>query len=353
MSDHGLQLIIVDKEFFVYTGRCCLRMLLACLWFVLAGVLASAAHAKGTVAGTVIPNTATLDYVYDGKPVTVTTAPAVFTVAELIDVTLTWQDSSLISAKAGDTGKVLTFLVTNIGNGVETFNLSTNYAVTGDGFDPVATPAGALYIESSKQPGLQTTGPNADELVVAGGSSAALTLRADASQVVYVLGDIPVTTPDASLGNVMLSARSTTSGAAGAAPGTGLTGLGDGGSDAVVGVSRAQASATGGYILSDVVVKLEKSVAVADGVRVMSGAVLTYRITVTVSGAGSAKSLLVTDPVPTTTTYVAGSLTLNGVARTDASDSDNAAFSDGVVSVSLGDVSVPATQTIEFKATVN
>lgn len=61
-----------------------------------AGVLCAApmsVGAAGTVAGTVIQNTATLTYSIGGAPAMSTTPPASFTVAELINVTLVSQDA--------------------------------------------------------------------------------------------------------------------------------------------------------------------------------------------------------------------------------------------------------------------
>ena len=55
--------------------------------------------------------------------------------------------------------------------------------------------------------------------------------------------------------------------------------------------------------------------------------VLTYTLVITNNGTGVAKDLLVTDPIPLFTTYVPGSITINGIGRTDAIDGDGARFS--------------------------
>ncbi|MDB5894522.1 MAG: hypothetical protein JWQ88_2053, partial [Rhodoferax sp.] len=59
------------------------------------------------------------------------------------------------------------------------------------------------------------------------------------------------------------------------------------------------------------------------------------------------------DPLPASTTYVPASLTVDGAARSDALDTDNASFVAGTVSVLFGNTAVPATRVIEFKATVH
>ena len=48
-----------------------------------------------------------------------------------------------------------------------------------------------------------------------------------------------------------------------------------------------------------------------------------------------------------------GSLIVDGLARTDAADGDNASFANGTVTVQFGNVTAPATRTIEFRALVN
>jgi uncharacterized repeat protein (TIGR01451 family) len=315
------------------------------------------AQAAGVPAGTKIANSVTLNYVLAGKSETTTAIAPIVTVAELIDAVLTWQDGTWVSVKAGQTARVLTYVLTNIGNGTEAFRLVRNNAVTGDGFDPTSTPAGPIYLESNGIPGLQTAGDNPDTLYSPDLRDPVL--KPDTSQVVYILSDIAATIPEGAVGKVELVASSTTPGAAGARPGTALIGLGDGGVDAVVGLSRAQVAATGGYLVSNLVVSLEKSVVSKvdptkdHGDRVMPGTVLTYRVALTFAGTGGAQGFTLTDPLPVATTYVPGTLTVDGVLRTDADDGDGASVSSGVVSVALGTVVAPSSHVIEFKVTVN
>jgi uncharacterized repeat protein (TIGR01451 family) len=154
-----------------------------------------------------------------------------------------------------------------------------------------------------------------------------------------------------------LATAATTPGAAGAAPGTTLAGLGTGGVDAVVGASQAQANRTGSYLVSDVALSVMKTVvSVLDprgGSNVEAGSVLTYRITVTLSGTGGVNNLIITDPLPAQTAYVAGSMLVNGATRTDAADADNARFSANTVTVDFGNTASPVVHVIEFRATVN
>lgn len=143
----------------------CSRFALACLWFVAAGLLASTAHAKGTAAGTLIPNTATLSYVYDGKALTASATAPVVTVAELIDVLLVSRDSGLVSIRPADVDKPLTFALTNAGNGSEAFRVTRDNKVPSNQFNPIGD---SIYFENGLEPGLQTSGANADVAYVSG-----------------------------------------------------------------------------------------------------------------------------------------------------------------------------------------
>ena len=323
-----------------------------------AGVLCaapSAVDAAGTAAGTVIQNTATLTYSIGGGPQqSATTPPAAFTVAELINVTLVWQDAANVAVGSPDSNRALTFLVTNTGNGPEAFSLARNNAVAGDNYDPANGSAGAIFLESGLQPGFQASGPNADTLYVAGNNP---TLAADAGRIVYIVSDTPAALVTGNVGRVELSVAATTPGAAGSAPGTTLVGLGQGGVDAVVGATRAQARQTGGYIVGGVAVTVAKSVVSvvdpAGGTTVRSGSIVTYRIVLSVNGGGTADNLALDDPLPASTTYVTNSISVNGTARTDAVDADSAEFSSGAVKARFGNTAAPISHTVEFRVTVN
>ena len=328
---------------------------LAALLAAVAGLATFNASAAGTPAGTPITNSATLTYSIGGQVATPVTAVARgVVVAEVINVLLTSQDGSPMAVNSPDAGKALTFLLTNTGNGREAFRLTRNNLIAGDQFDPVNAST-AIYLESGAQPGFQATGPNADIAYVPGSNDPLL--AADGSRVVYLVSNIPAAQPTGAVGKASLSANSTTAGASGAAPGTTLAGLGDGGVDAVVGGSRAQATAVGSYIVSGLVLNVLKTVAAVrdtqGGSLIMPGSVLTYRVVLTLTGTGIAENLSFSDPLPTSTTYVPASLTVDGAARSDAPDADNGSVVAGAVGVVFGNTPAPATRVIEFKATVN
>jgi uncharacterized repeat protein (TIGR01451 family) len=331
----------------------CWRRGITIVWMVLAALSAVPGHAAGTPAGTLIRNTVTLQYSLNGTPATATASAPPVVVGKVISVLVTSQDSAPIPSNSPDTDKATSFLVTNTGNGTETFSLSRSNSIAGDQFDPGNAAAGAIWLESGAQAGFQASGPNADILYVPGVND--VTLAADASRLAYLLSTIPGGQATGAFGKAALIASSTTPGAAGSPPGRVLGTFN--GVQTVVGSGSAQSTGLGSYLVAGVSIGLAKSVsAVRDpngGTRVMSGAVLTYRLVLTVVGSGIASGVAVNDPLPSALAYVPGSITVDGVARTDAADADDASFAAGAVLANFGNVAAPATRVIEFKATVN
>jgi uncharacterized repeat protein (TIGR01451 family) len=328
------------------------------LWMGVLGVVVHA-QAAGTPAGSVISNTATVTYNVSGGPtVTVPSNASSFTVSELLNVTAVSADAGNVTVASPDTNKVLTFTITNTGNGTETYALTANRAVGGDQFDPATGTAGSIFIENGLQPGFQATGPNADTLYIPGVNDLILNANSAgaSSKTVYLVNDMPGGLANGDLGKATITASSTTPGAAGATAGSSLAGLGDGGVDAVVGTSKGTATITGTFQIATFNVVVNKTASVLDpfgGSKVVPGSVITYTITVNVTGSGTAQSVIVNDPIPANTTYVTNSLKVNGAARTDATDGDNAQFAGGNAQATFGNMTAPLTNILTFQATVN
>src|SRR4051794_23201236 len=91
--------------------------------------LGGAAQAAGTPAGTDITNVAHATYDQpDGTPATVDSNTVTIKVDELLDVTVAWREPSDVPSAPGLTNQILSFTVTNAGNGHETFALNTVHA---------------------------------------------------------------------------------------------------------------------------------------------------------------------------------------------------------------------------------
>jgi uncharacterized repeat protein (TIGR01451 family) len=320
--------------------------LLAALGAVSTCALASPAFAAGTLAGTNITNVATATYELPGGGETSVDSNVVtLKVDELLDVSVAWGDPADVATSAGMTGQRLKFTVTNGGNGAEAFTLATVANGGGDDFDPAVT---SIVLDSNGN-GAYDAGV---DTVYASGSNDPQ-LDPDQSITVFVVSTIPAGAGDGHRGRVDLTAVAATGSGA---PGTSFAGLGQGGGDAVVGATGADAEDDGYYRVAKASVAFVKSATVADafgGTAAAPGSTVTYTLAATVSGSGSLANLRVADAVPAGTTYQAGSLTLEGGALTDAADADAGSFTGTGISVALGTVAAGATKTITFQVKID
>lgn len=324
--------------------------------FSLAGLIAASllpqlVQAAGTAAGSAINNTAQVSYDIGGSPVTTTSNPTTLNVAEIINTNLTTLTAS-VSVTPGATNQVLQFRLTNTGNGPEQFSLLPNSTIVGDDFDPTLA-ANRIYFDTDGTPGFSP----GDTLYVPGSNDP--TLAADASIVVLVLNDIPTGLANGATGRSELSAASLTGGLSGAVGQT-YAGQGVGGVDAVLGTTAGRANNNGAYVAGSISLTAVKSQAVTNSFgnsQPVPGATITYQVVITASGTGTASNAGFTDAIPANTTYVPGSLRLNGATLTDGADADAGQYlgtPTAQVSVVLGTLtSASAAQTVNFAVTIN
>ena len=310
---------------------------------IAAALITTPAHAGGVKAGTLIENTASATYDGGAGPVTIPSNTITVKVDELLDVTVTSRDSGPVSAAPGSA--VLTFELTNTGNGPEAYTLTANPAVAGNDFD---TTVNGIAVDTN---GNGVYDPGVDQMLTGPATTAAI--AADASQTVFVLVTIPGGVADGDQSDVSLLAEAVTGTGA---PGTAFAGQGAGGGNAIVGSTGANATATGSLSVGITDVDLIKSATVRDpfgGTGIVPGATITYAIRAEVKGSGSVSDLVVTDAAPADTTYVAGSLKLDGATLTDAADADAGRSGTSGISVDLGTVSGGSSRTVTFQVTID
>lgn len=318
----------------------------ATLALLLASGVATPAFAGGTPAGTVINNSATATYDLPGGGTNSVTSNTVsLTVDELLDVGVAWTDGGDVTVTPAATGQVLTFRVTNAGNGGEAFRLTARDNAGGDDFDPSAT---SIILDTN---GNGVYDPGIDTVYVPGSNDPVL--APDGSVLVFVLSSIPAGAGDTQRGRVDLVAVAATGSGA---PGTSFAGQGQGGGDAVVGATGADAEDDGYYRVSAASVAFVKSATVVDpfgGATQVPGSIVTYRLVATVSGSGSLANVRIADAIPADTTYRAGTITLEGAGLTDAADADAGEFSGTGISVRLGTLSGGATRAVTFQVAID
>ncbi len=337
-------------------GNGTLKTLLAGALILLAICLpAQSVFAVGTPAGSFIDNQATATYTIGASTFIEPSNITRTTVAEIIDITVTWQDIADVTVSSGGTNEVLTFQVTNTGNGNEDFALTTNAPGTPD-FGPTLV---GIYADTNGN-GSYDAGP---DLAI----TDTPVLAADASVIVFVLNDIPGGQSDTDRGECELTAASNTpTFATPWSPGDMESNGGDGGTiDAVLGTTAGNGSISGFYIVSNISIDIDKFVdTILDPfgtAQPVPGAVITYRFEVTATGPGTATGVVVTDEIPTNTTYVANTLEYDFTgpitSLTDAGGDDAGdvgATTAGYVTVSLGNMdNSTGPYTITFDVTID
>lgn len=302
-------------------------------------------YAAGTVAGTDIENTAQASFTApDGTIVEIPSNTVTITVDELLDVNVVSNDPGDITTAPEATDQILTFQVTNTGNGQESFRLTADTAVGGDDFDP------ALQLIAIDTDGNGVYDPGVDTVYVPGTNDP--DLAPDESVTVFVITTIPDSPVDGERAEVSLIAEANTGTGA---PGTSFDGQGQGGGDAVVGSTGADGDDSGFLAISQAQVTLVKSATVVDpfgGNRAVPGSVITYNLVATISGSGTLTDVVISDPIPTSTTYVPSSITLETASLTDAVDADEGEFDGSEISVNAGDVAAGETRTVTFEVTI-
>ena len=333
-----------------------------------AGLLASVASwADGTTAGTPVSNTATATYYAPGSDEQLETESneEIFYVQELIKVSViatSGQDTSEV--EPGATNQVVSYTITNTGNGDEAYKVTVVDSATGDTLDLTAANI-HIYYEDETEGYQGTESSLLDDLI---------NLTPGQSVTILVVVDIPSTAVDGDTAITELNVVSQTTGASSADVGDVLTGVGDSGTDAVVGMDSGTVTLNHTYEVVDTVyLTIDKSVVNQldpfGGDTAVPGTVTTYRIEVTVKAA--LDNLVIIDPLPAEVTYVEGSMfKLDGTATElltstnatsltdDSTDADGAKYEDGIdgsgrVTVDLGDQSAAGVITIEFKVTIN
>lgn len=303
----------------------------------------STAIAGGVAAGTPIANTAEATFTVGGETQTIPSNTVIVTVDEILDVTVSSLDAG--NVPLGNDDAVLTFLVTNNGNGPEAYRIDIDPLLTDDDFDPSIV----RIAYDSNGSGAYEEGT--DELLPA--DRITPDIAADDALRIFVIGALAGNSDNGDIANVGLEASATTGTGD---PGTVFAGEGVDGSDAVVGTTTAFAQSTGAFQVSVSTVTLSKAAEVFDpfgGSQPVPGALVTYTLVANVAGSSSISGLTINDPVPANTTYSAGSLTLDGSGLSDAADADEGTADAAAISVALGTVAGGTSHTITFQVTID
>jgi uncharacterized repeat protein (TIGR01451 family) len=288
----------------------------------------------GTPVGTIVNNTAQASYTVNGAAQTTMSNTATFVVDRKVNLTVTTAQAANTQVNLGQTAAVTKFTVTNNTNGTQDFllsadqNIGTIVFVGTDDFD-------MSNLRAFVDDGDGIYDPNVDKATYID------ELAPDATATVFVVGDLPSTSPGTTnLAIVSLNATVATGGTPGSqgVQGTPLIAtdlnllnqaatvdvvFADGDSDGIGAdiLRNGQGRAYAAYEVSvrNVALTVQKSASVlSDGFSIIPkaipGAVVQYCLTVAnATLLTPASNVNLTDIVPPNTTYVPGSLTIGGI----------------------------------------
>lgn len=294
----------------------------------------SQAFAAGTAAGTDINNTATVNFAVGGVNQTaVNSNTATFKVDRRVNLTVAEVGGAATVVVPGASAQVSTFTVTNTSNATLDFRLIATQDANGtttafgatDNFDLTGV---QVFVESGANTGYQPAEDIAtfvDEL------------GPDTNKTVYVVGNIPAGRVNGDFAGVTLTAvaAQSTNGATGvyvatvgtlaadaAETNTGVTDnaafvdtvFGDAAGDTDAAEDGRHSDDDQYNVVTAAIAVVKSSTVVSDpfngttNPKAIPGAIVEYCLDVLNSGSAVAGTIVLTDVIPTNTTYVAGSI---------------------------------------------
>lgn len=319
-------------------------------------LISATSYGAGTGAGIDIENQASVSYQTASGSVSNDSAIVSFKVQELVRSTIAKLDAGSVSVSSPETDAALKFRLQNDGNGSEGFVINVAQD-SGDDFDVTV---GTIYVDNGDgifDPATDTVYDNNNPP----------SLAPDATLDIWVSADIPASLSDADLANLNVSAVSHTFVSDGqTSPNAGdvVSGAGGGSTDAVN--AEAVTSVTSTFVVTDIDVSISKAIAATRdnlgggaGNQAVPGAEVDYVLTVSVTGTGTASTVVVTDDLPDQLQLlngINGIITVGGVDETASSaDADGTSYdaNTGMITVDLGNITAGSADIdIEFTTVI-
>lgn len=293
---------------------------------------AQAQSTSGTLAGTVVTNTAQASFTVNGTAQTAASNASSFVVDRKVSLTVTTAQAGATQVNLGQTGAVTTFRVTNNTNGTQDFLLAATQVVPAvilTGTNNFVLANLKIYVDSNNN-GVYDPGVDAASFIDE--------LAPDASATVFVVGDVPGQ-QNADRSFVGLDVTVAAGGAAGT-QGSALVPtdlntadqantvdivFADDDNDGTLGYDTARNGQGWAYAAYQVGVHsvnlsvVKTATVISDGVnlanpKALPGAVIQYCLTVANTTLTTpATNVTLTDVIPANTTYVPGSITVGGI----------------------------------------
>ena len=334
---------------------------------------ANPAYAAGTTAGSTITNTVSVAFQVGGIAQTGTTASDTLTVDRKINLTVAEVGTTTTTVTPGALAQITAFSVTNTSNATLDFALAVAQQTGGTaahgGTDTYDVTNVKIYRDSNGNGVLDGTEGSAtisylDEIA------------ADATAYVIVVADVPLGLANNAVSGVTLTATGREGGGAGSQGIALVNQSGIANTSAMETVFADAAGATDSakdaafsarddYTVSAATLSAVKtSKIISDPVngttnpKMIPGATIQYCIAIAnASGAATATSVTVTDPIPANLTYDSSfGVKTNGTVTSGTCNVDGAGTgtqASGTVSGTLASVAAGETKTVLFQATIN
>ena len=342
-----------------------LKHLSGCSLAAIALVAANPAFAAGTIAGSTINNTATVDFRVGGFDQVQQQDSDTFTVDRRVSLTVAEVGSTTTTVNPGQTVAVTAFTVTNTTNAPLDFALTAAQLVGGTashgGTDVFNVTGLTIYRDEGNgtYDGTETAVTYLDEIA------------ADGVARLFLVGAVPNTVSNGQVAGVTLTATAREAGGAAVmgALVTQTAGANTAGVDTVFGDTAGitgDAARDGShsddddYTVAGALLTVDKSSRVVSdpfngttNPKLIPNAVVEYCIAVS-NGVGGALATNVTvrDNVPSTLTFIPGTIRING-ASCAVPGPTGGTYAAPQVSGTLNDIAAGSTLTLVFQATVN
>ena len=272
--------------------------------------------AKGTLAESIIKNSAVASFSVNDINYSIQSNIDSFVVDRVVDIKLNWQNSAPIEVGANEKQRVLEFLLTNLGNSKDEINLSYEKNATSNfGLENIA-----LYKDTNGNKVLDINDTKVEKI----------NLNADANTLLFLVGDIPKNVDIKQKSIYKLEAISTAK----------ESNSSDNKDKVDVVFRNEKDKAFGEYIVRDYWLEAKKfSKVLSEDNKTHTGSRIHYEIVLKIGGNNKNKeinNLYLKDNIPPLSKYVLGSLSLNDKNLTDANDSDEGMF-DGEKIITLID----------------
>ncbi len=313
--------------------------------FILFLLIGVGLYAKGTSAGTVINNIATLDFMIDDTNEQIQSNVASDTVAQLIDLHLDSLDAGDVKIEKGIQTQPLSFQVTNTGNGADIFEIS--YFLENNSDFQVRDLI--LYIDSNNNKVYDNEDRTAD----------VIELNADENRSFFIIAQTPDEPKISKQQNhcvINVKGRSKIGGSGNRGKvhkAKGIKGV-----DAVDGENGGVGEIKGSWLYTSsklLFIKQKSSVINQFGnSEPVSGAIITYNMDISTPQKVTAKNVIFKNQIPKNTVYQKNSLKINNRVLTDIKDGDIGYYDskNNLIKVDIGCVLATNTQQVQFKVKI-